>query len=234
MELGAWSFDCAPQKSATNTRPARFIAPMKLILLLTLFAAVPLTSPIFAEDRDPARGGGEKLEMVKRKIDELRKAGKHDEAERLEAERLGHGRREAGEKRDGAARKEGALDEQQRQHVGEALKHLHAAGLHEQAERIEQMLRGSGTQAEHAAREHREKAERSGPEAAGLREAHEQMQRALREMQEQTQRALRDTQEQTQRALRETHEQMAKMARAIEELREQTGKPRGDGERRKE
>lgn len=202
---------------------------MKLLLLLALFAAVPLTSPIFAEDRDPSRGGGEKLEMVKRRIEELRKAGKAEEAERLE-----HGLREAGEKRGGPARKEGALDEQQRQHVGEALKHLHAAGLHEPAERIEQMLRGSGTKEEHAAREHREKAERSGPEAAGLREAHEQMQRALREMQEQTQRALRDTQEQTQRALRETHEQMSKMARAIEELREQTGKPRGDGDRRKE
>lgn len=202
---------------------------MKLILLLALFAAVPLATPVFAEDRDPSRGGGENLEMAKRKIDELRKAGKQDEAERLE-----HRLRDAGKKHGGPARKEDPLDEQQRQHVSEAIKHLHAAGLHEPAERIEQMLRRPKTNEEHAAREHRENAERSGPEAAGLREAHEQMRRAMRDMQEQTQRAMRDMQEQTQRALRETHEQMAKMGRAIDELREQTAKPRGDGERRKE
>lgn len=191
---------------------------MKIIFLSALFVAVPLTTPVFAEDREPSRGDNEKRELAERKSDELRKAGKQDEAKRVE-----HWLREGGEKHGDVPRKDGVLDEQQRQHVSEAVEHLHAAGLHEPADRIEQMLRGLGTKEEHAAREHRGSAAPTGPEAAGLREAHEQMQRAMHDMQEQT-----------QRALRETHEQMAKMARAIEELREQTARPRGDGERRKE
>ena len=86
------------------------------------------------------------------------------------------------------------------QHLAEAIKHLRAAGLNEPAEHIEQMVRQQQQKSE-------------GREQAGAREGGEQVQRAMREMQEQVQRALKDT-----------HEQMAKMARAIEELREQVGK----------
>ena len=158
-------------------------------------------------EREGKRGGGEKLEMMKHKIGELRQAGKPEEAEQLERHL-----REATQAPGESQRKDGAGEVERRQHALEAIKHLHAAGLHEPAERIEQMLRELGGNAE-----------RSGPGAASPQAGPEQMQRAMREMQEQT-----------QRALRETHEQMAKMARAIAELREQAGKPRGDGERRKD
>ena len=163
-------------------------------------------------EREGPRGAGEKLEMVKRKIDELHQAGKHEEAAPLE-----HRLREDMEKQGPAARKEGGGDAERKQHALEAIKHLHAAGLHEPAARIEQMLRE----------------DRRGPESASPREGQEPMQRAIGEMQEQMQRAMRDMQEQTQRALHDTHEQMAKMAHAIDELREQASKPRGEGERRK-
>ena len=169
-------------------------------------------------EREGQRGAGEKLEMAKRKIDELHKAGKHEEAEKIEQRVRG-----AMEKQGDGGKKDGDGDAGRKQHALEAIKHLHAAGLHEPAQRIEQMLR-----------EHVEKPERSGAEGAVPREGQEQMQRAMREMQEQTQRAMHDLHEQTQRSLRETHEQMAKMARAIEELREQAGKQRGEGERRKD
>ena len=86
-------------------------------------------------------------------------------------------------------------------HVMEAIKHLRAAGMNEAADRVEQMAR------------EQQKSEGRGREQAGPREGMEQMQRAVREMQEQV-----------QKAFKETHEQMAKMARTIDELREQIGK----------
>ena len=180
-------------------------------------------------ERERQRGGGEELAMAKRKIDELHKAGKHEEAEQLE-----HRLREAGEQQGDRERKDGAGEAERRQHAMEAIKHLHAAGLHEPAERIEQMLHEQGGKSEQVKRERGEKAGRSGSEDTSPREGQEQMQRALREVQEQTQRAMREVQEQSQRALRDTHEQMAKMARAIDEVREQAGKQRGDGGHRKD
>ncbi len=155
---------------------------------------------IHAEQDERQAQGGDRMEKMTSKIEELRKAGKPEEAEQLER-RIREG---SDKKRDG----EKGSDER-RQHIGEAIKHLRAAGLHEPAERIEQM-----------AREHEKAGTVNGDprrEKAGARTgeigASEQMQRAVRDMQEQT-----------QRALRETHEQMAKMARAIEELREQVTK----------
>ncbi len=168
-------------------------------------------------EREGPRGAGEKLEMAKRKIDELHKAGKHDEAEQLEQKM-----REAMEKQGDRQRKEGGGDAERKQHVMEAVKHLHAAGLHEPAERIEQMLREHG--------EKPEQGERRAPEAAGQ----EPLKRAMGDSQEQMQRAMRDMQEQMQRALRETHEQMGKMGHAIEELRAQVAKQSGEGDRRKD
>ena len=128
--------------------------------------------------------------MVKRKIQELHEAGKHDEAAQME-KRV---REEMGRPGEG---KHGEEPERMR-HIAEAIKHLRAAGLNEPAERIEQMVR------------EQQKAE--GRDKPGAREG-EQMQRAVREMQEQVQRAFKDT-----------HEQMAKMAHAIDELREQVAK----------
>lgn len=170
---------------------------------------------MIAEKRDGEQGG-DKLEMAKRKIEELRKAGKNEEADQLER-RV----REAGEKRRdrekekpaGKVRDGERGGDERMEHIEQAVKHLRAAGLHEPAERILQMARGQQNPQEH----------RPNPDGDAQQD---QLRRALRETQEQTHRALRDTQAQTERALRETHEQMAKMARAIEELREQVAKGR--------
>lgn len=189
--------------------------------------------------------GGDKLEMAKRKIEELRKAGKADEAEQLERRvreageqrKDGEKRKEGEQPKDGEKRKDGEKvrdgekqkqkvgdhavgGDERLQHIAEAVKHLRAAGLNEPAEHIAQMARGGHDQPER----------RPG---AGGGAPQEELQRALQNTQEQTHRALRETNEQTQRALRETHEQMAKMARAIEELRAQVAK-RGEGDRRKD
>jgi len=176
------------------------IGSMKILLLVALCAIAPLSTPAFAQDGDPLRGKITELEgraraakeqgrpeelrdlmeqlhrlhlemdgrEVQRRIEELQKAGKHEEAEQL-AHRV----------------QEARGDAERRQHAAEAIKHLHAAGLHEQAAQIEQILR-----------------------------AHDQ--------------------EQMQRAMGEMHEQMAKMARTIEELREQVSKLRGESAPRKE
>lgn len=219
---------------------------MKASLLLTLCAAALLSMPLFAEGdprskikeleerartakeqgqgeeaqnlmeqarrlhaemagREEEHGGGEELKMAKRKIGELHEAGKHEEAKQLE-QRLREGKEKHGQRKDGA----GGAD--RKTHVMEAIKHLQAAGLHEPAENIAKMVRQQ---------DEKERAQAGKGASAG--EGHEQVQRAMREMQEQT-----------QRALRETHGQMAKMQRAIEELREQVAKQRGDGGRRGE
>jgi hypothetical protein len=176
---------------------------------------------MIAGNRDGEQGG-DKLEMAKRKIEELRKAGNNEEADQLErrVREAGEKRREGEKFRDGekerpaekvrdgdkerpvAKVRDGERGGDERmQHIEQAIKHLRAAGLHEPAERISQM-----------AREQHNKPARPEIERGAA--------------QEQLQRAIRDTQEQTHRALRETHEQMAKMARAIEELREQVAKSR--------
>ena len=220
---------------------------MKILLSIALCAVALSFTPVFAQEGDALRGkirdleerartakeqgrpeeanelmqkakrlrmeagggegerGGDKNEMVKRKIGELRKAGQNEEAEQLE--RRLHG---AMEKRgDG---KETGGDAERRQHIKEAIKHLHAAGLHEPAERIEQMLREQMEKMEPTERERRKDVDRSGPKGAGPREGDDQ----------------------TQRALREAHEQIAKLARSVEELREQFSRQRAEGERRKD
>ena len=182
---------------------------------------------MIAEKRDGEQGG-DKLEMAKRKIEELRQSGKNEEAEQLERRvreagekrRDGEKEKPAGKVRDGEKEKPAGKvrdgergGDERMEHIEQAVKHLRAAGLHEPAERILQMARGQHNPQEH----------RPNPDGGAQQE---QLQRAIRDTQEQTHRALRDTQAQTERALRETHEQMAKMARAIEELREQVAKGR--------
>ncbi len=172
---------------------------MKIPVLLPIVAALlGATVSLAQESEKPRPEAREKMEMVKRKIQELREAGKQDEAAQLE-QRV---REEMG--------KQGDQPERMR-HIAEAIKHLRAAGLNEPAERIEQMVRAQQQKPE-------------GREKPTAREGGEPVQQAMREMQEQVQRALRDMHEQEQRALRDTHEQMAKMAHAIDELREQVAK----------
>ena len=136
---------------------------------------------IRAEASERNAQGGDKLEMAKRKVQELRNAGKGEEAEQLER-RIREGaekQRDGGDKRRDA--EHGGGDERQ-QHLGEAIRHLRAAGLDDPANQIERLARELGN---------------------GKAPAHEPQN------------------EGTQRALRETQEQMVKMARAIDELRQQ-------------
>ena len=166
---------------------------MKIPVLLPIVAALlgATVSPA-QESEKPRPEARDKMEMVKRRIHELREAGKNDEAAQLEQRVRG----EMGKQGEG---RPGEPPERMR-HIAEAIKHLRAAGLNEPAERIEQMVREQQPKPE-------------GREKAAERDGGEPMQRAMREMQEQVQRALKDT-----------HEQMAKMARAIDELREQVAK----------
>lgn len=158
-------------------------------------------------------GFGEKLEVAKRRIEDLHKEGKHEEAEKIE------GRLHAGAgKMHEQARTEAGPDSERKQHVMEAIKHLHAAGLHEAAERLGPALHEGRKDGDKGQREHR------GPEGARPPMVHEPMQNAMGDMQKQM-----------QTAMREMQEQMAKMAHTIDELRAEVGnKHHGDGERRRE
>ncbi len=178
--------------------------PMKISAVLPIVAALFCASISPAQEPEkPRPEPREKMEMVKRKIQELREAGKHDEAAQLE-------KRVRGEVEKPGEGNPGEQPERMR-HIAEAIKHLRAAGLNEPAEHIEQMVRGQQQKSD-------------GRESAAGREGGDQMQRAMREMQEQVQRALKDMHEQTQRQMQDTHEQMVKMAHAIDELREQVAK----------
>lgn len=147
------------------------------------------------------------LEALKHKIEELRKAGKTEDAEELERHL-----RAAAEKQGGHPFKEAGSDAERRQHAMKAIKHLHAAGLHEPAERIAQLLQEPGKGPESPGPGHREKVRARTPEGGGPREGIEPTQQAIHELQE----------------------QISKLAHAVEELREQAGRKRADGEKRKE
>ena len=126
-------------------------------------------------------GDGEKQDSAKRK------AEKGDEAEQRERRN-----RDNGEKRPNGdiGKKEKGADDR-RQHIGEAIRHLRAAGLNEPARDLENLVH-----------EH----DKMGKE--------EGSQRALRDTQEQTHRALRDTQEQMKKmahAIEELREQVKKL-----------------------
>jgi hypothetical protein len=209
-----------------------------------------------AHGGDEEKARDKKLAHVKEQIDELHKAGKHEEAEQL-TKRL----QEPTAKGDKEGRKENP-DAERRDHVMAAIKHLHAAGLHEPAERIEAMLRerdprtDDGDAAEHHAEAERaralgdeaaaniatlraqgreqeaqrrqKEAQRREQEGLGRHDAQAPMEQAMRQAQEQMQRSVREMQERTERAMKVTQEQMAKMARTIDELREQLARQRKD------
>lgn len=128
-------------------------------------------------DGRPGINGGapERLEKVRHEIEELHRAGKHEEAEQLKrrvAEAMEHKR--APEPKRASAPKEGDGPARLR-HVAEAIHHLREAGLNEQAEGLEKIARGM-----HEQLEHREKEERSRNDGKPRPPANE-----LRAMQEQ-------------------------------------------------
>ena len=85
-------------------------------------------------DRERQREGDEKSARLKREIEELRAAGKNEEADRLIARIKGE--------REGQA-------PDRIQHVMQAVGHLRAAGLKEPAEHLEQMARQMREEGEH-------------------------------------------------------------------------------------
>lgn len=86
--------------------------------------------------REPGDRAAEnqKLANAKREIGELRQAGRHEEADRLQQQVAAALERREGEKRE----KRFADGPDRIQHIHEAIKHLHAAGLPEQARHLEQ------------------------------------------------------------------------------------------------
>jgi hypothetical protein len=88
------------------------------------------------EEGRPAPVAPERLERLQRKIDELHQAGRHDEAQRLERQ-SDRARGGLADRRDGEPGGAVEAELQRRQHVREAIEHLHAAGMHDIAERLE-------------------------------------------------------------------------------------------------
>ena len=134
---------------------------MKIRVLLPLVVALICANISPAQEPEkPRPAGQEKMEEAKQRIQELRAAGKQDEAAKLEQwlrEETAH-----------------PGDPHERvQHVAEAIKHLRAAGLNEQADSLEQMMRKMQQQ------------KPEGHEQAGPREGGDPMPRAMREMHEQ-------------------------------------------------
>jgi hypothetical protein len=138
------------------------------------------------------KGGDAKLERMKQEIGELHRAGKHEEAGRLE-----HQFAEAQQRRASGGRPEPQVEGPERvRHIMEAVAHLHAAGLKEPAENLEQIARRMREELEH-------RGDSAGAAGAG------QMEHALREVHE---------------GMEQLRRQMEKMQRQIEEMREQSGR----------
>ena len=136
------------------------------------------------KEGNPSKPGIDKLGMAKHEIEELHRAGKHEQAEQMER-RLAETMRGKHEQRT----KGGGGSPDRLAHVGQAIEHLRAAGLGEEAGHLEQV----------AHRMQEEMAHR-GHESAGGKPGAEPM----REMQEHMQ---------------QLSGQLQKMARGIEELR---------------
>ena len=156
---------------------------------------LPIVAALFCATVSPAQESEKPRPEAQEKMEKVK--------QRIQELRASGKNEEAGQMTQRLREEMGKQGEQpdRMRHIAEAIKHLRAAGLNEAAERIEQM-----------AREQQPKPE--GREKAAVRDGGgEPMQRAMREMQEQV-----------QREFKETHEQMSKMARTIEELREQVAK----------
>lgn len=160
------------------------------------------------DEKGGGKGMDDKMARARHEIEELHRAGKHEEAEQLKhriAEGMEH------KKQAPQPTKEGEGPARLR-HVMEAIKHLRDAGLNEQAEGLEKLARGMHEKFEH--HEHAEKGRKTGPGPEG-----EQPRKG-------------DKPHPAGNELHAMREQMEKMAHAIEELRAQL-RGRGDkGERK--
>ena len=146
--------------------------------------------------RDAEAVVDERLARMKNEIVELRRVGKNEEAERLanELERAWNRHRGNVEKRP-----QGEATERFH-HLMEAIKHLHAAGMIEQARHLE-----------NAAREMREHLDRHEQEGGDKRSRGDQA-----------------SVQQVQREMNELREQMQKLAREMQQMREHLQHDRPD------
>lgn len=169
-------------------------------------------------ERREREGRNRKAEAQRRQIEELRRAGKHDEAQRIEGDLNDFDR-----DRDRDRRPLRADGDDRVRHVEEAIKHLHAAGLHEPAERLE----GS-------ARAMRERAGNDPHERDnGPRDRRDEGPRDLRgdgprDLRGDRPREMEGVVRDLHRGMEELRVDLRKLARNIEELREQVKKDRGD------
>lgn len=159
--------------------------------------------------RDGKRGinGGapERLERVRHEIEELHRAGKHEEAEQLKRRVA-----EAMEHKKGPPIKEGEEGPARLRHLMEAIRHLREGGFKEPAEGLEKLAHGMREQFEH--REHAEKSRKpdSGPKDGPPRKADKPAHPPGDEL----------------HAMRA---QIEKLSHAVEELRAQINKDKGQG-----
>ena len=125
----------------------------------------------------------------KRHIHELRENNRHEEAQRHEnelAEKIDHLRRQReqrhhnGERHDGDRRMEERIN-----HLKIAIKHLHAAGMHDVAEEVERRAHGEHRKGnDHDRRHHEEDGDDRNGEVNHLRREVEELRHALHEMRE--------------------------------------------------
>ena len=151
-------------------------------------------------ERRPTSVAPERLERLERKIDELRQAGRHDEAQQLERQ-LDRARGTQSDRPPGEPGGAAEGESQRRQHLREAIGHLHAAGMHVVADRLER-------QADRMRQDFEVPPEGRAPEPP------------MRGMERLPQADLAEL----QANLQELREQMRAMQRALEEIRQQPGK----------
>lgn len=151
-------------------------------------------------------GAPERLEKVRHEIEELHRAGKHEEAEKLQhrvAEAMAH--------KKGLPSKEGEGPARLR-HLMEAIHHLREAGINEPADSLEKMAHEMKEELGHREQADKGRKPEPGPKDGPPRKG--------------------DKPHPPGDELHAMREQMEKMSRAIEELRAQI-KGRGDEEVRK-
>jgi uncharacterized coiled-coil protein SlyX len=147
----------------------------------------------------PNRELDERLAGMKKRIAELKEAGRHDEADRLAQEAREMMRHAEGTQGSDAGKFGGGL-EQRIGHIREAAKHLNAAGLHDVAADLTRQ------------------AERMAHDADVARKAHE----AQRGESPQLARRV----EELSQALRDIHQQMERMQNQMKEMNERFERPK--------
>ena len=142
----------------------------------------------------PNRELEDRLDKMKQRIAELKKAGRLDEAERLaqEAREMVH---HAQGPQGGEAGELGKGFEQRISHIREAAKHLHAAGLNDVADN----LTHQADQMAHAADVARQAQEAHRGESPQLARRVEELSHALRDMHQQMERMEKQMQEMNER-----------------------------------